>query len=198
MDYNNNTHNQFNPEDQNVQNNQNGQFDQNGQFNPNQQYNPNGQYYQNGQYNPNGQYNQVNQYNMNPEYQQQMAQLREDDKKANTLCLISIACTILGYILVPMFGGVRLPDFVNDAIPVELDGFVETVQGATSMAVGLIAWLGQIAGFVLMIIARVKYPKNTFAKVLMWIYIVSIVLWVLAVILLIASCMYCASQCSGF
>lgn len=45
-----------------------------------------------------------------------------------------------------------------------------------------------IAGLTLMIIARVKYPQSKFAKVVMWIYIVSIGLVVIGFIVLVAAC----------
>jgi hypothetical protein len=41
-----------------------------------------------------------------------------------------------------------------------------------------------IAGFILMIVARVKSPKYVFAKVVMWIYIVLISLRVIGVLLI--------------
>ena len=135
---------------------------------------------------------------MNPEYQQQMAKLKEDDKKANTLCIISVLCTLVGYVLIPIFGGIKVPDYLTDSLPGDFTSFVENVRNATSAAVGLMAWALQIAGFVIMIVARVKYPKNTFAKVLMWIYIVNVVISVIAVVLLVGTCIYIASQCRGF
>lgn len=42
----------------------------------------------------------------------------------------------------------------------------------------------QIAAIVLMIIARVKYPKFLFAKILMWVYIALTILAILAIILI--------------
>ena len=51
-----------------------------------------------------------------------------------------------------------------------------------------------LLGLILMIVARVKYPQNKFAKVVMWIYIASAILTVLAVIILFATCI---AACRG-
>ena len=48
-----------------------------------------------------------------------------------------------------------------------------------------------------MVVVRVKYPKNTFGKVLMWIYIVEIILAIISVVLLFLMCMACANSIDG-
>lgn len=52
-----------------------------------------------------------------------------------------------------------------------------------------------LAALVLMIIARVNYPKNKFAKILMWVYITAIAVEVLITIALIVTCIYFLNQC---
>ena len=56
-----------------------------------------------------------------------------------------------------------------------------------------------VTGWVLLIVARVKYPKNTFAKVVMWVYIVLMILgflFMVAVgIFIIYTCNECVSSC---
>ena len=44
-----------------------------------------------------------------------------------------------------------------------------------------------------MIVARVKYPKSTFAKILMWVYIVLFILAIVAAVLIVAACFYTCS-----
>jgi cbb3-type cytochrome oxidase subunit 1 len=124
--------------------------------------------------------------------------MAQDDKKANTLCWISVLCSIVGMVLMSTYGELELPDFIVSKLPAFVVDLMDDLQSYASMFLFTIGGLAHSAGFVLMIIARVKYPKNTFAKVLMWIYIIGIVLSVIATILVIASCLYCASQCRGF
>ncbi len=92
----------------------------------------------------------------------------EDNKKANFMCILSL----LLYIAAPVV--LYLIDMI---ISFTLDkGF--TFFSAFSS-------LSHLAGLALMIVARVKYPKNTFAKVLMWIYIGLMLLSIVIVIVII-------------
>lgn len=58
-----------------------------------------------------------------------------------------------------------------------------------------IAGLSYLASIVLMIILRVKYPKNTGGKVLMIVMLIEIVLAVLLVVVLFATCYYVLESC---
>lgn len=78
----------------------------------------------------------------------------EDNKKANLLCIISLLCYFVGPIIFFL-------------VSVVLALLSKTLGTIFNVLVGA----PRIAGIVLMIVARIKYPKNTFAKVLMWIYI---------------------------
>ncbi|MBR6483845.1 MAG: hypothetical protein IKT14_02395 [Clostridiales bacterium] len=101
----------------------------------------------------------------------------DNNKKANKLCLISLG---LSFGLPLIFGIVcaALKAFGMDE---------ESVLTVTT--VGSIALCpAEIAGLILMIVVRAKYPSNKFGKVLMIIYIVVMVLGVLAVIYMIGSC----------
>ena len=82
-----------------------------------------------------------------------------DNSQANLLCTIS---------LILMYGVWVLSMFIPAA---------STVSSISS-----------IAAIVLMIVARVKYPKNTFAKVLMWLYIATVIIYVLLMIAIIIAC----------
>ena len=91
----------------------------------------------------------------------------EDDKYANILCIISIILT---------FGA----SFVL--------GILSYNARNLESAFDYIGGLCPLIGLVLMIVARVKYPNNKFAKILMWIYIVLIILGIVAFILLTIAC----------
>ena len=87
-----------------------------------------------------------------------------------------------------------------------ISSFAETFEdaGGMSSTTGTIiefllggAGVSYIASWVLMIIARVKY-KNTFSKVLMWIYIGLLAATVIGIILLVAMCAWMLKDCHGF
>ena len=96
----------------------------------------------------------------------------EDKKNAHLLCIISLILT-----------------FASDIIA----GIVSVIFPPLGSLLVEVAPLCNLAGLVLMIVARVKYPKNKFAKILMWIYIILFLLGILAVVLLFVACMYTCS-----
>ncbi len=98
----------------------------------------------------------------------------EDNKNANLLCIIS---------LILMYGasfGIRYTS-----------SLVTNNVGIRSI-LNLISSLCPLASIALMIVARVKYPSSKFAKVLMWLYIGTVIVgftaYILLVIVLIATC----------
>jgi len=103
--------------------------------------------------------NNITNINESQEYINQQA----DNSTANLLCTISLFLTI----------GVP---FVLRFIP-GLQDFIDTIISICGMT-----------GFVLMLVARVKYPKNVFAKVLMWIYIIIIIAYIVLMAALIIAC----------
>ena len=93
----------------------------------------------------------------------------EDRKKANLLCIISLAC----YFFIPVVGS---------GVSAGLASAFSTVSGSSGAVdylyniitgIGSISW---IAAWVLMIYVRVRYSKSIFGKVLMWVYISFIVI----------------------
>ena len=52
-----------------------------------------------------------------------------------------------------------------------------------------------IAGLVLMIVVRVKYPKNTFGKVLMWLWITMFVIALFYLVTIIIACQLFLDSC---
>ena len=53
-----------------------------------------------------------------------------------------------------------------------------------------------LASFILMIIAKATYPKNTFATVMMIIHIIMAVIWVLIILFAILAMAYCMASCA--
>ena len=95
----------------------------------------------------------------------------EDKKKADTLCVISL---VLMY-----------------AVPTVLTSFASAISSTSKPLYSIFSGLSSmscLAGIVLMIVARVKYPHNVFAKVLMWIYIIFLGFGIIAVIVFTIAC----------
>lgn len=119
----------------------------------------------------------------------------EENERANVLCVISLVCEVI-----PLFMNGIVASLMTVADDWENSGFSTVLYGVTSSLSGILF----IAGIVLLIIVRVKYPKNVFGKVLMWVYIVigviMLLLLIAAVVLLIAACNACVnglSNCPG-
>ena len=118
----------------------------------------------------------------------------DDERKANVFCIASLICVFLprvlqflGYLLF----GTLLQQVGRESV------LYDRISGALS-ALGI---LFLIAGIVLVIYVRVKYPKNIFGKVLMWIYIVLAVLILIAFIVMLVACTlacsYLIETCQG-
>ena len=101
----------------------------------------------------------------------------EDDKKANILCILSLLFTY-GLNIFPILS------YRNN-------------YNTGSRFLSGFSGLFPLIGLVLMIIARVKYPNNKFAKVVMWIYIISLLGMVLLFIVVMIACYSIISSCRG-
>lgn len=97
----------------------------------------------------------------------------EDQNSANILCYLSLILTfgVDGILWLANSKASPLGDSLTNLVP-----FLNLV------------------GFVLIIIARVKYPQSKFAKILLWIYVILSILGILAIVLIIATCMYACSN----
>ena len=162
-------------------------------------YQPQDGYNQQGGYQPQGGYNQQTGYQQPNGSQMSTAQLAEwqmeqDERhKANTLCLISLLCHfVVPCVSVFLLGAVS-GMFSSGDISSTKEPMAEFASGLASIVSGG----SYIASWVLMIIARVKYKRSVFAKVIMWIYIVLLILSVVALILLIGACIHIVRTCPG-
>ena len=112
----------------------------------------------------------------------------EDNQKANIMCVISLVC----HFIVPFLGSFLLGGMTSS--------FTETNDvsaGSTITSLfSLIVSCSYLASWVLMIIVRVKYKNNTFGKVIMWIYIILLALGIIAVIILIVTCVNILRECN--
>ena len=107
----------------------------------------------------------------------------ETDPNAKKLLLYSIICFFAGHILPSVGAKISyVNDYAESSISMALSGF------------GVMVYL---ASLILMIILRVKYPKNKGGKILMIIMIVEIVLTIIMIVIIFASCYYILSSCSG-
>lgn len=118
----------------------------------------------------------------------------EDEKKANSLCVVSLLCVFLPEILrMICFRGIYM--FLGHVVQAE--GILEKL----SRGLDLLVVASVIAGIVLMIYVRVKYPKNVFGKVIMWLYIILAILAILMIIIMIVACTlacgYLINTCQG-
>lgn len=105
-------------------------------------------------------------------------------KNATTLCVIS---------LILMYG-----------FPIIMGVIAGVVSALNSSAldilynvIGSFSSLSSIAAIVLMIVARVKYPESTFAKVLMIIYIIQVVIGIIVGIILLFACAALMASCAN-
>ncbi|MCR4581107.1 MAG: zinc-ribbon domain-containing protein [Bacilli bacterium] len=115
-------------------------------------------------------------------YQQpQQAQISpEDDKKANNLSLISLG----------LFFGPSALSILSAGIS------ASTSAGSRITAISsALSGVCTLAAIVLMIVARVKYPKNKLAKIVMWIYIALFAIGIIGSVLLILACAYACRNC---
>lgn len=112
----------------------------------------------------------------------------QDDKLANTLCIISLVCEIVPIII----SGVLM--YVLSEMT---EGDTFAVADMVANVMGIFNILCAIAGLVLMIYVRVKYPKNIFGKVLMWLYIVvavtALIAFIIYMVLILVACISCFS-----
>lgn len=118
----------------------------------------------------------------------------DDERKANVFCIASLICVFLPRVL--QFLGYLLFGTLFQRVGRE-SVLYDRISGALS-ALGIVFL---IAGIVLVIYVRVKYPKNIFGKVLMWIYIVLAVLILIAFIVMLVACTlacsYLIETCQG-
>ena len=110
---------------------------------------------------------------------------RQDKKKANIMCIISLCLTFGLSIVVSLIMWI-----------LSLTGMAEdSILTVMSLSV-MIMTPCYIAGIVLMIIVRVRYRRSVFGKVLMFIYIALAVLSLIAMVFVVGACIDSCSNAS--
>ena len=112
----------------------------------------------------------------------------EDNQKANIMCVISLVC----HFIVPFLGSFLLGGMTSSFSEINDVSAGSTITSLLSLIVSC----SYLASWVLMIIVRVKYKNNTFGKVIMWIYIILLALGIIAVIILIVTCVNILRECN--
>lgn len=104
---------------------------------------------------------------------------------ANVLCTISLCLYFIGpwvfYFLAYVCGMATRANYENPL----------------AMMFATLGTFSGLAAYVLMIIARVKCPKSTYAKVVMWIYIGLFILSIISLVVLMVTCAGILAECSG-
>ena len=115
--------------------------------------------------------------------------------KANIMFTISVVLDLLGTFGITIFTVIFGPG-LNPNMEIS-EGFSLLFQRSGGLFVyGPL--LMRITALILMIVARVKYPKNTFAKVLMWLYIAFYILYILLIIAVISFFAWFMTQCAAY
>lgn len=126
-----------------------------------------------------------------PYFEGTAQEMKERNKKANILCIISLVLRVAPYVLTTITGTFnRL--FEN----VDLSSISQMSNMAT-LAISAATSGTYIASWVLVIIAKVKFKESKFAKILLIIYICELVLTVIAVVVLVIWCMVACRNFPG-
>lgn len=124
----------------------------------------------------------------------------EDKKKGNMWSWISLGCFLGRFVVdvaIAFVSGMATSLFsaIDD---VEKIGEATTVVSEMIFTIGTCAsYAMSIAALVIMIYVRVKYPKNIFGKVLMWVYIVSFVIYIILMVAFIIACGIACAACTN-
>ncbi len=116
----------------------------------------------------------------------------ENNKQANKLCILSLLCVFL-----PILLSTSLSPVLSGLFKTSDAGTDNTLWDITGNILGIAGLLLLIAGIGLMIYVRVKYPTNTFGKVIMWLYIVLAILSIIALIITMVVCYSAMATCGG-
>ena len=93
--------------------------------------------------------------------------------QATILCLVSIACYIVGPLIL----------YINELLDID---FFNAVAAIITLAPLPIA-----------IYTRIKYPNSQFAKVLLWVYIAITIMFIIYIVIMFIACMAVLESCDG-
>jgi len=102
-----------------------------------------------------------------------------NNEKANKLCLISLALALLPNLI---------ENFLWDVLP-EVSEWVDKILSMLGICFPI--------AFIMMIYIRIKYPKNTFGKVLMIFYIIAPIVFMVCACFAMVACFESIQSCPG-
>jgi hypothetical protein len=108
---------------------------------------------------------------------------QKDTTKGNTFPIISLVLMVAPLVLeiiLSLATGI-MDSFVENGFENELGTIINVLNSSWEVTVviaEILCWGARVASVVVLIYARVKYPDNVFAKVLMWVYIIIAALWI--------------------
>ncbi len=126
---------------------------------------------------------------------QNLIETPEDKKKGNMWSWISLGCYVSQFVInvaVVILSGALSTTFT------EIEELSELTYGLSEIIVTIgscVSGLASIAALVIMIYVRVKYPKNIFGKVLMWVYIALFIMYIVAMVAIIIACGIACNAC---
>lgn len=139
--------------------------------------------------NQNNMYNNIP--NMNPK-----GETPEEKKAGNMWSMVSLLCAIFSRVVTLGILAITgtLSAIMNTIMGMDTSFMNDRTNAIAGMLGGVASTALLIAALVIIIYVRVKYPKNTFGKVLMWIYIV---LFAIFIIIIAAAIIACGVACGA-
>lgn len=119
----------------------------------------------------------------------------EDKKKGNMWSWISLACYLSQYVF---YIAVIATTGTLGTMLSEIQELEEVTSGLLEAVLSIgycLSGLASIAAVVIMIYVRVKYPKNIFGKVLMWVYIAFFIMYIVTMVAVIIACGIACNAC---
>lgn len=122
--------------------------------------------------------------------------VQQDEKQeATKLCVASLICYLLPILTAVVIKVIEV-FLLWEPNTIEIYKVMNTI-------LGILVMLEYVASVVLVINVRVKYPENTFGKVLMWIYIITFIVAIIGIVIflmfcgvMIVSCIWGMQQCT--
>ena len=103
----------------------------------------------------------------------------EENEKANKLCILSVLLNFVPFFLFSIFEFGAFYELVDSN---------EAVIEKIFLLIFRLASLCPLISFLIMVYVRATYPKNTFGKILMALYIIGIIVLIIAFCVSIISC----------
>jgi hypothetical protein len=118
---------------------------------------------------------------------------KKDTTAGNTFPILSLVLMVVPLVLeiILSFATGIMDSLVATGFENELGTIIDVLNSGWQVTVviaEILFWGARVASVVILIYARVKYPDNIFAKVLMWVYIVFAILALVFFAVMIISC----------